>query len=96
MMKTTKLSHAEALKAEIMERYNLREDQVSIELSISTADLDTGRAILADFDKFSNENKEYLKENKKADSVFGEIIHFVAVHRKDGFHGTYEGENDDE
>ena len=95
-MEQTKMSLAEALKAELMERYGLREDQVQVQLTISTTDLETGRKVLADFDKRNEGN--YLPEEDKCDMVFGKEVHAVYVHRKDGFYGTFIGEEveDDE
>jgi hypothetical protein len=87
MMKQVKLSHAEALKMELMERYSLREDQVAIEINFKTTDLELGRQILADFSKY--DEKDRLPEGQNCDSVFGKQVHSVSVHRKDGFYGQY-------
>jgi hypothetical protein len=96
MMEQVKLSLAEQLKNEVMERYGLREDQVRLEISISTTDLDLGREILKDFNtKYPSSNK-YLPEGANCDSVYGLDVGFVSVHRKDGFHGQYLFEDDNE
>ena len=92
-MEQTKMSLAEALKAELMERYGLREDQVQVQLTVSTTDLELGRKVLADFDK-RNDGK-YFAEEENCDSVFGSEVHAVYVHRKDGFYGYYINEEDD-
>ena len=92
-MENVKVSLAEALKAELMERYGLREDQVQVQLTISTTDLETGRKVLADFDKRSEGN--YFPEEEDCDMVFGTEVHAVYVHRKDGFYGTFVSEEAD-
>lgn len=80
-------SSAEMLKAELMERYNLRDDQVRIEVTVSTVDLDLGRQILKDFSIYQDSN--FLPEGTDCDLARGEAIHSVWVHRKDGYYGTY-------
>lgn len=95
-MENVKVSHAEALKAELMERYGLREDQVRLEIGIHTTDLELGRTILKDFGYEGVSKEFYLPEGKKCDYVTGKDINQVWIHRRDGFYGSYEGENDDE
>jgi hypothetical protein len=97
-MKTNeKISHAEFLKQEIMERYGLREDQVKLELTVSTIDLELGREILNDFNtRFPNNRDILLEENQPCGSVYSNSIHSVSVHRKDGNYGTYIVGEDDE
>ena len=95
MMELTKISLAEQLKAELMERYGLRADQVWCEVTISTSDLDLGQQILKDFDKFKGIN--HLDENQHCDQVYGTEIDSIWVHRKDGRYSPYvtEGENNE-
>jgi hypothetical protein len=89
-METTKMSLAEQLKMEIMERYGLREDQVRLELTVYTTDLEVGRTVLTDFNtKYPNKNDDLLPEDKACDSVYSQEVDYVCVHRKDGFYGEY-------
>jgi hypothetical protein len=88
-------SSAALLKLELMERYGLRADQVNLQVTISTDDLALGRQILKDFDKYEGSN--HLDDHQPCDQVYGTDIHFVWVHRKDGYYGRYvtEGENNE-
>ena len=90
---TEKGCFAELLKAEIMERYGLREDQVRLQLTVCTADLELGRKILSDYDKHQGDS--YLPEGNDCDFVRGENINSVYVHRKDGFYAAYVNNNDE-
>ena len=92
-MNTTKVSLAEQLKGELMERYGLRADQVHLEVTFSTTDLDLGRKILKDFDKSTYPHEYFNYKYQNSDSVFGEDISFVSVHRKDGREGEYLHDN---
>lgn len=84
-MNTTKLSLAEQLKAEIMERYGLQEDQIRIELDIYTDDVELGRKILAENDMYSTK-KEYLKETSNCDNAYGEHIDSIWVYKRENKH----------
>lgn len=97
-MEQVKLSLAEQLKQEVMERYGLRADQVRLELSISTIDLELGREILKDFNTKYPESTNYLPEDVPCDSVYGtsEGVNVVFVHRKDGFYGDYINNEEDD
>jgi hypothetical protein len=86
---------AELLKAELMERYGLREDQVQLQLTVCTTDLELGRQILKDFDSEGNETKLLLPEENDCDFVRGEHFRSVYIHRKDGFYGAYINNNDE-
>lgn len=81
---------AELLKMELMERYGLREDQVHLEISISTADLGLGKQILSDFDtKYPKESPNYFEGNSPYDYVYSTEVNVVGVNRKDGKYGKY-------
>jgi hypothetical protein len=87
MMEQVKLSPAEALKMEIMERYGLKEDQIKLEIGIYTEDVELGRKILAENDMYSTK-EEYLKEGMICDNSYGEHINSLWVYKrknKDGF-----------
>lgn len=88
-MITEKGCFAELLKMELMERYGLREDQVRLELTIATDNLELSRQILKDFDRSTYPDPYFERENQNCDSVFGKEVNWVSVHRKDGFYGTY-------
>ena len=95
---TEKGCFAELLKAELMERYGLREDQIAVELSFKTTDLDLARQILSDFDGASHNTEYFENERRNCDNVFGygrKPIDFVSVHRKDGNYAPYLFGNDD-
>jgi hypothetical protein len=93
-MMTEKGCFAEALKAEIMERYGLREDQIQLQLTVHTTDLELGRTILHDFDVEKQETTFFPNDKQNCDFVRGEHIRSVYVHRKDGFYGTYINNNE--
>jgi hypothetical protein len=95
----TQVSHAEALKQELMERYGLREDQVRLGLTIYTTDLELGNTVLSDFTKDKElYHLDRLKEGMNCNSVFGHNMN-VYVHVKDGFYAPYlydeEGEDNE-
>ena len=91
-MITEKGCFAELLKAEIMERYGLREDQVELGLTIHTNNQEVGEKILNDF---SMSPYKISLKGKQCDCAYGEHFHTVWVHSKDGRFGTYEGDNDE-
>ena len=95
-MMTEKGCFAELLKAELMERYGLREDQIELQLTVSTTDLEIGRKILHDFDKDNQETTFFPGEKQDCDYVRGTHFKSVFVHRKDGFYGQYLFDNDEE
>ena len=79
-----KKSPAELLKAEIMERYGLKADQVQIEVTVFTANVELGQKILADHDIYHYENRHYLSDDCKADVAYGNEINSIWVHKRDG------------
>jgi hypothetical protein len=89
----TQVSLAEQLKAELMERYGLREDQVRLELSVYTKDMEKANTILADYSR----DKEFipLTPEKDCTHVFGNLVNNVFVHNKDGFYSFYNNEGED-
>jgi hypothetical protein len=96
-MITEKTCFAEMLKAELMERYGLREDQVAVELTFRTLDIDLGKQILKDFDGINNREDYFEREEQTCDHVFGhgKPVYFVSVHRKDGSNAPYPFGNDE-
>jgi hypothetical protein len=91
-MITEKTCFAELLKAELMERYGLREDQVELGLTIHTDNQALGEQILSDF---SMNGGKFSLEGKTCDCAYGEHFHTIWVHSKDGRFGLYEGDNDE-
>jgi hypothetical protein len=94
----TQVSLAEQLKAELMERYGLRADQVRLEVNFYTEDLGLGNLILDDFER-STAFPSTLKPNQPCQVIFGDKIEVINVHRKDGFYSEYahdtEGEDNE-
>jgi hypothetical protein len=82
-MNNVNVSLAELLKAEFMEKYGLTEDQISLTLSIYTPDVDLGRQILVDNNKYETTKPEsFLKDGFTCDNSYGENVDVLWVFKK--------------
>lgn len=92
-MKTIKMSYAEALKMELMERYGLEADQIRLEIDIYTEDVELGRKILKENDMYSTK-EQYLKEDSTCDHSYGEHIDSLWVYKRENKNAFGDNYND--